>query len=115
MNRFGDYEYSLAMKEHHAKELAKRAKAGDTAAQYELANFYYNGSGSTQNYKKAAEWFKKAAKKGNEDAKRRMKKALELSGTEYITGNTLNNMTPEERKYAEGLQMRKVFEIEGEA
>ena len=115
MGTIGDYQYGLVMKEQYAKALAKRAKAGDKNAQYELGNFYYNGTGSTQNYQRAAEWFAKAAKKGHEDAKRRIRKALELAGSEYIAGDMLKNMAPEDRAYAEGLQKLKVKEIEGDA
>ena len=114
MGIYGDYQYSLMMKEESAKKLAKRAKAGDSQAQYELGNFYCNATGSTQNYTRALFWYQKAAKQKHEGAKSRITNAQRLVGTEYITGNALRNMTEQDRRYAEHLQALKVIEIEGE-
>ena len=114
MNRFGDFEYGLVMKEESAKGLARRAKAGDAQAQFELGNFYHNGVGSTQNYTRALYWYQKASAQKHEGAQRMLTQAQRLIGTEYITGNTLKKMTEDERRYAEGLQKRKIIEIEGD-
>ena len=42
----------------------KKAKAGDHDAQYNLGIMYAEGQGVPQDYKKAAEWFTRAADQG---------------------------------------------------
>lgn len=42
-------------------------------AQFELGNMYLRGIGAKKSYKKAIEWFQKAADNGNRDAKRLLK------------------------------------------
>lgn len=44
------------------------AKKGAAAAQKYLGHCYYNGYGVKQDYKKAVEWYSKAAEQGNADA-----------------------------------------------
>src|SRR5579864_1726086 len=45
-----------------------RAENGDASAQYELAGLYYQGKGVPQDYKHAADWYRKAADQGNPKA-----------------------------------------------
>ncbi len=46
----------------------KKAKQGDAAAQYSVGVMYKDGDGTTQNYKQALYWYKKAANQGFIDA-----------------------------------------------
>ena len=46
------------------ENLTQKAEQGYALAQSVLANFYYNGLGTDQNYKKAYYWFKKSAEQG---------------------------------------------------
>ena len=49
--------------------IADKAKAGDAAAQNEVGIWFYKGdNGQTQDYKKAAEWFSRAARQENAQA-----------------------------------------------
>ena len=41
------------------------AELGFSFAQYNLGRMYYEGDGVSQDYKKAAEWYNKAAIQGN--------------------------------------------------
>ena len=41
------------------------AEQGDSAAQYNLGNMYYNGQGVPQDFKKAIKWYRKSAEQGN--------------------------------------------------
>lgn len=43
-----------------------RANTGDSQSMVDIGSMYYNGSGVTQNYNVALEWFRKAADAGNE-------------------------------------------------
>ena len=45
--------------------LRQKAERGDAAAQYEMGRAYYGGQGVSQDYKKAASWFRFAAEQGN--------------------------------------------------
>lgn len=47
------------------KELEVYAKQGDAKAQFKLGACFYNGTGVEQDYKKAFEWFLKAAEQGD--------------------------------------------------
>ena len=44
----------------------------DAHAQFILGRCYYNGDGVTQDYKEAVEWYTKAAKQGNAEARHQM-------------------------------------------
>jgi uncharacterized protein len=55
-NWFGTKDSELALKWFH-----KAADAGDPDAQVELADKYEHGEGLEQNYRLAAEWYRKAA------------------------------------------------------
>ena len=48
--------------------LAPMAENGHAGAQFELATLYYNGWGVSQNYKLAAEWYRKAAAQGYDNS-----------------------------------------------
>ena len=52
-----------------SKDLEKKAKKGDTVAQYEVGICYLEGKGVAQDYKKATKWLKKSMDQGNEDAR----------------------------------------------
>ncbi|MBQ7854863.1 MAG: SEL1-like repeat protein [Muribaculaceae bacterium] len=51
-----------------SKDLEKKAKSGDVAAQVTVGNTYLNGDGVEKNLKKATKWFYLAAKAGNKEA-----------------------------------------------
>lgn len=54
----------------YSKVLEKRAKDGiDTRAQFEVGNFYFNGSGVKPNKETAAGWYRMAATRGHEEAR----------------------------------------------
>jgi hypothetical protein len=59
--------------------ILKRANAGDSIAQYEMALRYADGEGVPQNYQDAMEWFAKAAANGNDKAQWKL-------GLGYIKG-----------------------------
>lgn len=48
--------------------LIDAASYGDSAAQCQLGDAYFNGEGVAQDYEKAFEWYEKAAAQGNENA-----------------------------------------------
>ena len=48
-------------------ELSKKAEQGDVEAQVELGDMYYFGEYAEQDYKKAFEWYTKAAEQGYGD------------------------------------------------
>lgn len=54
------------------RRLKERAQAGDTIAQYELADHYTKGTKTAQDPARAAEWFRKAAEGGHNVAKARL-------------------------------------------
>ena len=55
---------------YNSKEFFEAVNNGDSEAQYLLATYYENGThGLTQNFEKAAEWYRQAADKGSIDAK----------------------------------------------
>ncbi|EIJ41600.1 Sel1 repeat protein [Beggiatoa alba B18LD] len=47
---------------------AIQAPSINGASEYEKGNRFYEGSGAVQDFKQAAEWYKKAAEQGNSDA-----------------------------------------------
>ena len=49
-------------------ELAPLAREGDVEAQLKLATMYYNGERASQDFEKAAEWYRKAAEQGSAEA-----------------------------------------------
>ncbi|MBR6902145.1 MAG: sel1 repeat family protein, partial [Synergistaceae bacterium] len=51
----------------------KAADNGDAIAQYNIGSLYENGLGVKKNYKKAIEWYEKAAAQGHKDAQARLK------------------------------------------
>lgn len=59
--RTGKYESAL-------KELAALAETGDANAQFYLGTLYSDGKAVTRDYRKAVEWYGKAAAKGHGDA-----------------------------------------------
>ena len=65
-------ELMLAIQEavpgRDVNRVLKRAKAGDSTAQYEIALRYADGEGVPQNYRDAMAWFAKAAANGNNNA-----------------------------------------------
>ena len=56
------------MKQEEFEALKKDAEKGDAQSQNDLAVCYELGEGVEQSFEKAAEWYKKAAKQGHEDA-----------------------------------------------
>ena len=48
----------------------RSAKGGNTDAQYELGYMYHNGIGVSKDYAKAAEWYRKAANRGDMRARK---------------------------------------------
>ena len=50
------------------KNTEQKAMAGDAEAQYLMSVYYHDGYGTYQDFDKCAEWLKKAAINGNEDA-----------------------------------------------
>jgi TPR repeat protein len=46
-------------------DLEAKAKAGDASAQFELGAVYHDGTGEEKDFKKAIEWFTKAANQGD--------------------------------------------------
>src|SRR5579864_361386 len=64
-----------------------RAENGDASAQYELAGLYYQGKGVPQDYKHAADWYRKAADQGNP-------KAQYGVGFMYYEGRGVQQTTP---------------------
>ncbi len=50
------------------EEFKKLADAGDPSGMYNLALFYAKGHGTERSFEKAAEWMRKAAEAGDEDA-----------------------------------------------
>ena len=52
----------------------KAADKGEAAAMTFIANMYGNGEGVSKDYSQAMLWYKKAADKGNEDAKSALKR-----------------------------------------
>ena len=48
--------------------IEEKAKQGDSESQYNMGVFYMNGEGITQDYKKAIEWFSKAAESNDSEA-----------------------------------------------
>lgn len=48
------------------------AKAGDTGAQYELGEFYYDGKRAPRDLQQALNWFEQASLKGNAQAQFRL-------------------------------------------
>ena len=60
-------------------DLLKKAQAGDSQAQFELGQAYYDGKGVPQDDEAAARWYRKSADQGNA-------KAQNTLGTMYSTG-----------------------------
>ncbi|MBO4807357.1 MAG: sel1 repeat family protein [Paludibacteraceae bacterium] len=62
-------EFAYCGKTKEAAEyLTKAAELGDAESQYWLGNYYENGTGVKQNYKKMVEWYKKSAEAGYQKA-----------------------------------------------
>ena len=55
--------FTLGKNSDYRKTL-ERAEQGDTIAQTDLGDMYYNGKGVTQNYSEAIKWYRKAADQG---------------------------------------------------
>jgi len=60
------------------------AEQGNADAQFMLAEYYKDGIGIKQDYKKAAEWYSKAAEQGDEMAKNALEN-LEKEGKFNLT------------------------------
>ena len=60
--------------------IVESAVKGSAAAQFYLGEKFYYGKGTTQDYKEALKWFKKAAEQGDADAQYN----LGDSGKNYI-------------------------------
>ena len=73
------------------KLLKKAADAGNTDAQYQLGNCYYEGTGVEQNTETAIELYEEAAEEGNEDARN------SLSEICYSLGNIYYDKTDYEK------------------
>ena len=54
------------------EELVKKAEQGDSNAQYDLAQSYQSGKGSTKDMAKATEWYEKAAVQGHKVAQSKL-------------------------------------------
>ena len=78
------------------------ADHGDATSMASLGWLYYNGSGVTQDYAKAREWFEKAADEGNAEAKANLEKLpiMEANGA---------------GRYAEALQLQETLAARVEA
>lgn len=55
------------------EELLEKAQAGDTEAQFQVAEKYYVGLGVDEDEDEAKKWYTKAAKAGNKEAKEKLK------------------------------------------
>lgn len=80
----------------------KAANQGESDAQFNLGNYYYNGYHTRKDYKKAVYWLEKSAKQGNQEAQallgecyhqgrgvpKNMKKAVILYKKAIDNGNT---------------------------
>lgn len=64
------------------KKVYELAQAGNVNAQYNLGLMYYRGDGIDKNVEKSIEWFKKAAKQGDNEAFNIM---IEIVEAEYGT------------------------------
>ena len=53
-------------------ELVKKAEVGDSSSQFNLAEMYQSGKGSTKDMAKATEWYEKAAVQGHRDAQSKL-------------------------------------------
>lgn len=62
------------------KSQLKQANTGDALAMYEVGRMYERGRGTDQNIAKAADWYKKASDKGQQEAKARL-------GILFLEGN----------------------------
>ncbi len=62
------------------KSQLKIANSGDALAMYEVGRMYERGRGTDQNVTKAADWYKKASDKGQQEAKARL-------GILFLEGN----------------------------
>ena len=60
--------FSVEKKFDEYKKKLELAKKGNALAQLELGRLYYMGDGVNKDYKKAIEWFRKAAEQGNAKA-----------------------------------------------
>ena len=63
INAYLDADYALAQ-----VELQPLAQAGDSIAQYYLAEMHLHGRGVAQNFEEAAAWYAKAAELGHPEA-----------------------------------------------
>jgi len=72
LSKAGQYEKA-------AELYRKAADQGDVDAQYNLAVYYKNGKGVSQDHAKATEWFRKAAEQGDAEAQN-------MLGNSYLNG-----------------------------
>lgn len=69
------------------EELKQLAKQGDAGAQFNMALCYKDGFGVKKDLIKAAEWFTKAAKQGDKEARKNLndlKNSLEYFNLRYF-------------------------------
>ena len=52
-------------KDKDAIDCMMKAEQGDSRAQYNLGNMYYDGQGVPQDYKESVKWYRKSAEQGN--------------------------------------------------
>jgi cell division septation protein DedD len=74
---------SLSLADNVVDALLAKAKAGDPAAQFDIATLYLNGDGVPENKKMAVNWFTKAAEQGDRDAQYNL-------GEMYVNGVGVN-------------------------
>ena len=65
------------------EELKLRAAAGDAEAQFELGKAYECGRDVVVNLWESVKWYRLAAKQGNSDAKRLLKRLNEIVSDKY--------------------------------
>lgn len=67
------------------KNTERKAMEGDADAQYLLSLYYHDGYGTYLNFKKSADWLKKAAMNGNEDAIQSIEEWSRLLGPKELS------------------------------
>lgn len=60
------------LKEKQWNQLNDKANEGDTEAQFELADYFFNGVDVAQNYSKAIEWYTRAAELGHLESQKKL-------------------------------------------
>lgn len=102
-------------------ELRPLAEQGDLAAQYALGMIYANGDGLSTDYKQAAHWFDRAARRGHIEARRqlvfmRQLGLVEGSGTGNIDGGVFRIQVATVPTEADGArEWRRLQRRHGEA